>query len=193
MMSSQRPDQAYAGTTDTSLHGVFMDIFDQGVLLIGASGSGKSDLALELISRGHRLIADDAPEFRRHEPDNIEGSCPLEMSGFLAVRNLGILNVRRLFGDTAVSRSSQLSLIINLQPTIEMGKDDGDCLAGARRYYCLLGVPIPQIDLAVLPGRHLALLVECAVRDLQLRIKGYYAHQDFSERLQQRMNALSCE
>ena len=103
--------------TPLTLHGVFMDVLGMGVLIRGDSGIGKSELALELISRGHRLVADDAPEFRRIAPTIIEGTCPLDMTPFLEVRGLGILNVQRLFGDSAVKKNKYLRLIINLHPT----------------------------------------------------------------------------
>ena len=99
-----------------TLHGVYMEVMAIGVLITGASGIGKSELALELISRGHRLIADDAPQFSKIAPDIINGTCPKSLQDFLEVRGLGILNVRELFGDSAIKKNKYLKLIVQLQP-----------------------------------------------------------------------------
>ncbi len=100
-----------------TLHGVLMEVYSIGVLITGESGSGKSELALELITRGHRLVADDAPEFTQIAPDVIDGSCPEMLQDLLEVRGLGILNVREMFGHTAVKPSKYLRLIVHLQIT----------------------------------------------------------------------------
>ena len=97
-----------------SLHGVFMEIFSIGVLITGDSGAGKSELALELISRGHRLVADDAPEFTQIAPDVLDGTCPEMLQDMLEVRGLGVMNIRQMFGDTAVKRNKYLRLIVHL-------------------------------------------------------------------------------
>lgn len=171
--------------TPLTLHGVFMDVLGMGVLIRGDSGIGKSELALELISRGHRLVADDAPEFRRIAPTIIEGTCPLEMTPFLEVRGLGILNVQKLFGDSAVKKSKYLRLIINLHPTHSTRLKDLDRLNGDYSLYNVLGVDIPEITLPVAPGRNLAVLIECAIRHHSLKQQGYDAVEDFSTRQQQ--------
>ncbi|MEY3218693.1 MAG: hypothetical protein RIT27_50 [Pseudomonadota bacterium] len=168
--------------TPLTLHGVFMDVLGMGVLIRGDSGIGKSELALELISRGHRLVADDAPEFRRIAPTIIEGTCPLDMTPFLEVRGLGILNVQRLFGDSAVKKSKYLRLIINLHPTHSSRLKDLDRLNGDYSQCNVLGVDIPEITLPVAPGRNLAVLMECAVRHHSLKQQGYDAVEDFSVR-----------
>ena len=97
-----------------TLHGVFMEIYSIGVLITGESGSGKSELALELITRGHRLVADDAPEFTQIAPDVLDGTCPELLQDLLEVRGLGVLNVRQMFGDTAVKKNKYLRLIVHL-------------------------------------------------------------------------------
>nr|QMS47830.1 HPr kinase/phosphorylase [uncultured bacterium] len=100
------------------MHGVFMEIYSIGVLLTGESGLGKSELALELVTRGHRLVADDAPEFTQIAPDVLDGTCPELLQDLLEVRGLGVLNVRDMFGDTAVKRNKYLRLIVHLaRPT----------------------------------------------------------------------------
>jgi HPr kinase/phosphorylase len=98
-----------------TLHGVFMEVYSIGVLITGESGSGKSELALELITRGHRLVADDAPEFTQIAPDVLDGTCPEMLQDLLEVRGLGVLNIREMFGDTAVKRNKYLRLIVHLE------------------------------------------------------------------------------
>ncbi len=169
-----------------NLHGVFMEVLGIGVLLTGKSGVGKSELALELISRNHRLVADDAPEFRRIAPDELSGSCPPELTGFLEVRGLGVLNIRAMFGDSVIKLSKNLRLIIELQRMSDSELAALDRLEGSRRYQTILDVEVAQVTLPVVPGHNLAVLVEGAVRNHILLLKGYNASQAFIER-QQRM------
>lgn len=169
-----------------TLHGVFMEVLGIGVLITGKSGVGKSELALELISRNHRLIADDAPEFRRTAPDILNGSCPPELSGFLEVRGLGVLDVRAMFGDSVIKPNKNLRLIIHLQQMSGEELAAIDRLQGNRQRQTILEVEVPQITLPVAPGHNLAVLVEGAVRNHILLLKGYNAAQSFIER-QQRM------
>ncbi len=159
-----------------TVHGVFMEIYSIGVLITGDSGAGKSELALELVTRGHRLVADDAPEFTQIAPDVLDGACPDLLQDLLELRGLGILNVRQMFGDTAVKRNKYLRLIVHLtrphlepQATGGMGMERlvGDL--GSRR---LLDLDVPMITLPVMPGRNLAVLAESAARAHILRIKG---------------------
>ncbi len=165
----------------TTLHGVFMEVFTIGVLITGQPCTGKSELALELISRGHRLIADDAPEFTQIMPDVIEGSCPAVLRDCLEVRGLGVLNVRRMFGDSAVKTSKYLRLIVNLHLPDEAAQR-GDRLHGNTESRRVLELDIPQINLPVLAGRNLAVIAEAAVRDFMLRMKGFDAAAEFVER-----------
>jgi HPr kinase/phosphorylase len=166
------------------LHGVFMEILGIGVLITGKSGVGKSELALELISRSHRLVADDAPEFRRIAPDTLSGSCPPALSGFLEVRGLGVLNIRAMFGDSAVKNSKNMRLIIRLQHMSEAELASIDRLHGSRQTVSVLEVDVPQVTLPVAPGHNLAVLAEGAARNHVLRLKGYDAAQAFIERQQ---------
>ncbi|MEE4638332.1 MAG: HPr(Ser) kinase/phosphatase [Wenzhouxiangella sp.] len=164
-----------------TLHGVFLEIFTIGVLITGDSGTGKSELALELVSRGHRLIADDAPEFTQITPEVVEGTCPPVLRDYLEVRGLGLLNIRRMFGDTAIKPNKYLRLIIHLHtPTDEPSTTDR--LRGNLSQKQVLELDIPEIRLPVLPGRNLAVMAEVAVRDFMLRLKGFDAAREFMER-----------
>ncbi len=171
----------------TTLHGVFMDVLGMGVLIMGDSGTGKSELALELVSRGHRLVADDAPEFCKVGPDTIVGICPLEMTPFLEVRGLGVLNVQALFGDRASKKEEALCLIIHIEQMTPNRVQTIDRLQGDYRVRRVLDVDIPEICLPVAPGRNLAVLLECAVRNHSLKMQGYNAADDFCEHQQRAM------
>lgn len=166
----------------TTIHGVFMEVLGMGALLTGDAGVGKSELALALISRGHRLVADDAPEFAQVAPDVLRGSCPMLLRDFLEVRGLGVLNVRAMFGDSAVRRKKDLHLIIHLKKMENEELIRMDRLAGTQTVLPVQGVGVPQWTLPVAPGRNLAVLVEAAVRHYTLRLRGYDAGTDFAAR-----------
>jgi HPr kinase/phosphorylase len=165
-----------------TLHGVFIEVLGMGVLLMGDPAVGKSELALDLVARGHRLVADDAPRFARIAPETLEGTCPETLRDFLEVRGLGILNIRAMFGEGAVLRSKTLNLIIDLQPLDHRQLECIDRLSGSLSVSNILGVAIPKITMPVAPGRNLAILVEAAVRHQILRIRGYDAGVDFIDR-----------
>lgn len=168
-----------------TLHGVFMEVLGTGVLITGDSSIGKSELALELLTRGHRLIADDATEFSRVAPDTLLGTCPEMLRDFLEVRGLGILNVRAMFGASAIKQQRNLRLIVVLQDiedAIQM-----DRLHGSRQIRKIQDVNIPEVTLPVGPGRNLAVLLEVAVRNHILNAKGYDASQAFIERQKRRL------
>ena len=166
------------------LHGMFMEVMGTGVLIAGESSIGKSELALELITRGHRLIADDTPEFTRVAPDTISGTCPPLLRDFLEVRGLGVLNIRAMYGDSATKNSKFLRLIIQLTLMDSEQLQRMDRLQGERRLRKVLGVDIPEITVPVAPGRNLAVLVEAAVRNHNLTLLGMDAGRDFIERHQ---------
>lgn len=171
-----------------TLHGVFMEVKGLGVLLSGAPGLGKSELALELISRGHRLIADDAPDFIRASSDVIIGRCPEVLQDFLEVRGLGVLDVRAMFGANAVKREEMLQLIIHLERAVEARSQLPDRLSGQHRTRSILGVDIPEVILPLLPGSTLATLVEGAVGNHLLIMSGYSASEHFAARQQAIIN-----
>jgi HPr kinase/phosphorylase len=175
----------------TVIHGELLEVFGMGVLVTGGSGIGKSELALELISRGHRLIADDTPNLTRIAPDVLEGVCPPTIRDLLEVRGLGILNVRRMFGDSAIKRNKRVRLIVNLVKQEEIVPPEESRLRGLRDTQVILGVGIPVITLPIAPGRNLAVLLECAVRDHILRLNGYQADEDLMMRMNEAMAAPS--
>lgn len=166
-----------------TLHGVFMEVFTIGVQITGDPGSGKSELALELLNRGHRLIADDAPEFTQISPDIIEGTCPEALQDCLEVRGLGVLNVRQMFGDATIKLNKFLRLIIHLEIPGDASKHEfKDRLSGDISTQKVLELEVPRITLPVLAGRNMAVMAEAAVRDFMLKMKGYDATSAFIER-----------
>ena len=163
-------------------HGVFLDVLGAGVLLTGASGIGKSELALGLINRGHRLIADDAVNLHQTSHDTLIGKCPELLQDFLEVRGLGILNIRIMFGDTSIKPSKKLQLIVNIVSFDDEELKNIDRLHGMYRHCSILDIDIPEVTIPVAPGRNLAVLVESAVRNQVLINTGYNASQEFIKR-----------
>jgi HPr kinase/phosphorylase len=162
-------------------HGVFMEVFGTGVLITGESSVGKSELALELISRGHRLIADDAPEFTRIGPDILDGRSPGLLKGFIEVRGLGVLNIREMYGDNAIKVNKYLRLIIHLEQVNENNLSEFSRLQGSTHVRTILSVEIPVTVIPVAPGRNLAVIVEAAVRNHLLKNNGYDASEQLIE------------
>jgi HPr kinase/phosphorylase len=165
----------------TSLHGVFLDVLEIGVLITGDSSIGKSELALELISRGHGLVADDVVELQQIGPETIQGRCPPMLRDFLEVRGLGVLNIRSIFGETAVRPRKVLSLLVHLEMP-EAGDVSRDRLATRSGMQGILGVEVPTVTLTVAPGRNLAVLVEAAVRNHILLTRGIDSTREFIAR-----------
>lgn len=165
-----------------TLHGVFMEVIGIGVLISGQSGLGKSELALDLVSRGHGLIADDAPEFTRIAPETINGTCPKLLQNFLEVRGLGVLNIREMYGESAIKTNKHLELIIELLPPEMNIVESERRIRPSESKTNVLEVGIPTISLVVAPSRNLAVLVEAAVRNHLLAKSGYSASKDFTER-----------
>jgi len=163
-----------------SRHGVFVDVLGLGVLITGESGVGKSELALELISRGHGLVADDVVEISRIASKTLEGRCPPLLKDFLEVRGLGVLNIRVIFGETAVRPKMNLKLIVRLAKS-------GQAAAAERLPLHeltedILGLPVREVVIPVAAGRNLAVLVEAAVRNYILQLRGYDGTQEFIAR-----------
>jgi len=168
----------------TSIHGVFLEVLGTGVLIKGDAGVGKSELALELITRGHRLIADDIVELKHVAPDTLEGSCPSLIRDFLEVRGLGILNIRFLFGEMAVKPQKNLKLIVELVHPQEIGEVGLNRLDMVASTETILGVGIPKVRIPVAAGRNLAVLVEVAVRNHLLKRRGINPVEQFIKRQQ---------
>lgn len=164
----------------TNLHGVFLDLYGLGVLIEGSSGIGKSECALDLITRGHRLISDDVVEVHRISADRLNGSAPELLREHLEIRGLGIINIRDLFGVSAISGATKVDLSIRLERWDDAGEVDR--LGIDARSIEILGVTVPQVLIPVSPGRNLATLVETAVRVQLLRLRGYDAAQLFVAR-----------
>jgi HPr kinase/phosphorylase len=172
----------------TTLHGVFLDVLEIGVLITGDSSIGKSELALELISRGHGLVADDVVELQQIGPETIQGRCPPLLRDFLEVRGLGVLNIRSIFGETAVRPRKVLRLMVHLDMPVG-GMEPKDRLATRSGTQDILGVEIPTVTLAVAPGRNLAVLVEAAVRNHILLTRGIDSTREFIARQEEVMRA----
>ncbi|MEY2891739.1 MAG: hypothetical protein RJA98_1647 [Pseudomonadota bacterium] len=171
----------------TTRHGVFMDILGLGVLLTGESGLGKSELGLELISRGHGLVADDAVDLFRVSQTALEGRCPELLLNLLEVRGIGLLDIKAIFGETAVRRKMRLKLIVHLvrKETLER---DFERLPYEPLYEDILDVPVRKVVIAVDAGRNLAVLVEAAVRNSILQLRGIDTYREFIERHQRAMS-----
>ena len=171
----------------TERHGVFMDVLGLGVLITGESGVGKSELGLELISRGHGLVADDVVEVSRIAAGALEGRCPALLKDFIEVRGLGVLNIRTIFGETAVRRKMKLRLVAHLSRTPAGSKDPTERLPLAELTEEILGVTIPKVIIPVAAGRNLAVLVEAAVRNAILKLRGIDSMAEFLARQAEQM------
>jgi HPr kinase/phosphorylase len=171
----------------TSMHGVFMDILGLGVMITGESGLGKSELGLELISRGNGLVADDAVDLYRINQATIEGRCPELLQNLLEVRGIGLLDIRAIFGETAVRRKMRLKLIVHLvrKETLER---DYERLPHEPLTQDVLGVPVRKVVIQVVAGRNIAVLVEAAVRNSILQLRGVDTYQEFITRHQRAMS-----
>lgn len=166
----------------TTRHGVFLDVMGTGVLLTGDSAIGKSELALELITRGYRLVADDMVDIYKVAPDRLEGRCPALLQDFLEVRGLGILDIRALFGETAVAPKKGLRLIVHLEKMSKLNPGEIDRLEISSTAQDILGVEVPQVRIPVAAGRNLAVLVEVAVRNHILHTRGINSTERFVAR-----------
>ncbi len=173
---------AKALADNTERHGVFMDVLGLGVLITGESGVGKSELGLELISRGHGLVADDVVEISRLAVNTLEGRCPPMLKDFLEVRGLGLLNIRTIFGETAVRRKLKLRLLVHLERPHPTGRDAIERLPLAALSEDILGVTVPKVIIPVAAGRNLAVLVEAAVRNQILKLRGIDSMAEFMAR-----------
>ncbi len=173
---------AQAVAESISFHGVFMEVQGFGVLIKGDAAIGKSELALELITRGHRLVADDMADFFRVSPERLEGRCPPLLQDFIEVRGLGVLNVRALFGDNAIKPTKPLDLIVQLEMAEKLAPYLLDRLKIKAQSEKILGIKVPKVTIPVAAGRNLAVLVEVAVRNHILILRGVNGSRQFMQR-----------
>ena len=160
-------------------HGVLMEVYGEGILLTGESGMGKSETAVELLKRGHRLIADDAVEIRKISGNTLVGSAPAVVRNFVELRGIGIINVARLFGMGAVKTENQIDLVVDIVKW--NSHDHYDRLGMDVQYTEILGVKIPTNTIPITPGRNLAIILEVAAMNNRQRKTGYNAALDFTE------------
>lgn len=169
-----------------SMHGVFMDILGLGVMITGESGLGKSELGLELISRGHGLVADDAVDVYRINQTTIEGRCPDLLQNLMEVRGIGLLDIKAIFGETAVRRRMRMKLIVHLVRKETMERDY-ERMPHEPLRQDVLGIPLRKTVIQVVAGRNIAVLVEAAVRNTILQLRGVDTYQEFVQRQRRAM------
>lgn len=167
-------------------HGVLVEVYGEGVLILGESGAGKSETAIELVKRGHRLVADDAVEIKRVSAIALVGSAPEIIRHFIEIRGIGIVDVRKIFGMGSVKDTERIDMIIH----IEQWKDDKvyDRLGIDDEYTEILGINVPSITVPIRPGRNLAVIVEVAAMNQRQKRMGYNAATELTERLNKQMN-----
>ena len=162
-------------------HGVLMEVYGEGVLLTGESGMGKSETAVELLKRGHRLIADDAVEIKRVAGGVLVGTAPALIQNYIELRGIGIINVAKLYGMGSVKSENQINLVVNIVPW--NNQEQYDRLGLEEQYMELLGVKIPMYTIPITPGRNLAVILEVAAMNNRQKKMGYNAAQEFTDNI----------
>jgi HPr kinase/phosphorylase len=168
-------------TASTSMHGVLLDVFGVGILLLGKSGIGKSEIALDLVMRGHRLVADDIVDVKRKNPESVYGMGSEIIRHHMEVRGLGIINIKDLFGVAAIRDRKKIEIVLELcewDPNVEY-----DRLGVEERKFRILDVEIPMLVVPVRPGRNMTTIVEVAARNHLLKLQGHHSAKEFQERL----------
>ncbi len=189
LLDNTRHHLSYALAEKCNEHGVYIEVYSVGVFLTGKSGVGKSELALALIARGHRLISDDITQFSLIGPELIDGRSPDLLTDFMEVRGLGIVNIRAMFGANSLKRNKTLRLIVNMERLTRENSDQFDRIGKSTNTRQILGLKIPEVTLPVAPGRNLAVIVEAAARNHLLNMNGYNAAEDFIGRQHQAIEA----
>jgi HPr kinase/phosphorylase len=167
------------------VHGVLLDILGLGVMIVGESGIGKSECALDLIVRGHRLVADDTVEIRKRAETVLLGTCPELTRHHMEIRGLGVINIQHLFGIASTRTSKRVEMVVQLERWEP--QRDYDRLGLSEPRYTILGIPVPLIEMPVAPGRNLAILVEIAARNQLLRARGHHAARKLADRLERQL------
>ena len=195
ILSTHEPTSAFIASLISSLnvhlapritrHGVFVEVYGEGILLLGDSGVGKSETAIELIKRGHRLIADDAVEIKKVSSKTLVGSAPELIRHYIELRGIGIVDVRRLFGMGSVKMTEKIDLIISLEPWVS-GKNY-DRFGLDTEYTEIMGIRIPSITVPVKPGRNLAIIIEVAAMNNRQKKMGYNTAEEFNRKLLEKM------
>ena len=162
-------------------HGVLMEVYGEGILLTGESGMGKSETAVELLKRGHRLIADDAVEIKRVAGNSLVGTAPALIQNYIELRGIGIINVAKLYGMGAVKTENEINLVVNIVPW--KNQEQYDRLGLEEQYMELLGVKIPMYTIPITPGRNLAVILEVAAMNNRQKKMGYNAALEFTEQI----------
>jgi len=165
----------------TSMHGVLLDVFGVGILLLGKSGIGKSEIALDLVMRGHRLVADDIVDVKRYGPESVYGAGSEIIKHHMEVRGLGIINIKDLFGVAAIRERKKIEIVLELvewDPNVEY-----DRLGVEEKKFRILDVEIPMLIVPVRPGRNMTTIVEVAARNHLLKLQGHHSAREFQERL----------
>ncbi|BDG09600.1 HPr(Ser) kinase/phosphatase [Anaeromyxobacter paludicola] len=168
-------------TASTSMHGVLLDVFGVGILLLGKSGIGKSEIALDLIMRGHRLVADDIVDVKRRTPDSVYGSGSEIIKHHMEIRGLGIINIKDLFGVASIRERKKIEIVLELvewDPSVEY-----DRLGLEEKKFRILDVEVPLLMVPVRPGRNMTTIVEVAARNHLLKLQGHHSAKEFQERL----------
>jgi len=168
-------------TAQTSMHGVLLDVFGVGILLLGKSGIGKSEIALDLVMRGHRLVADDIVDVRRRTPDSVIGAGSEIIKHHMEIRGLGIINIKDLFGVASIRDRKKIEIVLELvewDPSVEY-----DRLGVEDRKFRILDVEIPMLIVPVRPGRNMTTIVEVAARNHLLKLQGHHSAREFQDRL----------
>lgn len=170
----------------TIIHGSLLDVYGTGILLMGRSGIGKSEIALDLVERGHRLVADDAVEIKKTADKVIMGKALEDFGHFMEIRGLGLINVKEMFGTRAIRVQKRVEVIVNLEDW--NSEKQYERIGLEQEEVKILGVPIPRIKLPIYPGKNITVIAETIALDLHLKVYGYNAAQDMNKRLIKKMN-----